>query len=281
MVPLDEETLTLIARITEIRSHGSPLPHPRYRRPAQFLFTYLGRRLTQQGIRRELAHAAQRAGLEHITSHKLRHTCATALVNAGLSLQALMALLGYASVEMSLRYGRLFDATVRGEHPVAGSRDVHRGVVTDRHRVHPPEIRISEVHAAREFALQRGPAVDKEYRLRTTPSHHRFRPRPGGSSPRCLPLIGAYHAGARGSGRSWPDPLPTTPCARRAWSRCHPVTFVTMSKILVLSFFEARSYAAAYFLVTSTRAAIEILSSPIPHHRPGPPGRKSLRGKTI
>ena len=36
--------------------------------------------------------------------------------NAGVSLQALMALLGHVSAEMSLRYGRLFDATVRDEY---------------------------------------------------------------------------------------------------------------------------------------------------------------------
>lgn len=116
MVPLDAETLGLIDRIIQIRSHGRPLPHPRYRRPAHFLFTYLGRRLTQQGVRRELDHATQVAGLEHVTSHQLRHTYATALVNAGVSLQALMALLGHVSAEMSLRYGRLFDATVRTEY---------------------------------------------------------------------------------------------------------------------------------------------------------------------
>ena len=116
MVPLDAETLALIDRIIHIRSHGRPMPHPRYRRPAQFLFTYLGRRLTQQGIRRELDHATDVAGLAHITSHQLRHTYATALVNAGVSLQALMALLGHVSAEMSLRYGRLFDSTIRAEY---------------------------------------------------------------------------------------------------------------------------------------------------------------------
>jgi integrase len=116
MVPLDAETLEVIDRIIQLRSHGRPLPHPRYRRPAQFLFTYLGRRLTQQGIRRELDHATEIAGLGHVTSHQLRHTYATALVNAGVSLQALMALLGHASAEMSLRYGRLFDQTVRAEY---------------------------------------------------------------------------------------------------------------------------------------------------------------------
>lgn len=116
MVPLDEDTVALIDEITELRSHGRPLPHPRYRRPAQFLFTSHGRRLTQQAVRHELDLAADTAGIGHVTSHQLRHTYATALVNAGVSLQALMALLGHASAEMSLRYGRLFDSTVRTEY---------------------------------------------------------------------------------------------------------------------------------------------------------------------
>jgi site-specific recombinase XerD len=116
MVPLDAEILALIDRITEIRSHGRPMPHPRYRRPAQFLFTHHGRRLSQRAVRNELDRAAQAAGCDHITPHQLRHTYATALVNAGVSLQALMALLGHMSAEMSLRYGRLFDTTVRAEY---------------------------------------------------------------------------------------------------------------------------------------------------------------------
>jgi len=116
MVPIDEEILDLIDHIIELRSHGRPMPHPRYRLPAQFLFTHHGRRLSQSAVRGELDRAASTAGLTHITPHQLRHTYATALVNAGVSLQALMVLLGHASAEMSLRYGRLFDSTVRAEY---------------------------------------------------------------------------------------------------------------------------------------------------------------------
>ena len=67
-------------------------------------------------LRAELHRAAADAGLDNVVPHQLRHTYATALVNAGCSLQALMALLGHVSAEMSLRYGRLFDATVRDEY---------------------------------------------------------------------------------------------------------------------------------------------------------------------
>lgn len=116
MIPIDDDILDLIDHITAIRAHGRPMPHPRYRRPVQFLFTHHGRRLSQSAVRHELNRAAQAAGLDHLTPHQLRHTYATALVNAGVSLQALMALLGHVSAEMSLRYGRLFDTTVRAEY---------------------------------------------------------------------------------------------------------------------------------------------------------------------
>jgi hypothetical protein len=116
MVPLDTEILALIDRITQIRCHGRPMPHPRYRRPARFLFTHHGRRLSHNAVRAELNRAAQTAGIGHITPHQLRHTYATALVNAGVSLQTLLALLGHMSAEMSLRYGRLSDATVRAKY---------------------------------------------------------------------------------------------------------------------------------------------------------------------
>jgi len=116
MVPLDEETVVLIDGIVATRSQGRPLPHSRTGRPAQFLFTHHGRRLTQTAVRAELARAADAAGIGHVTPHQLRHTYATAMVNAGVSLQALMALLGHVSAEMSLRYARLFDTTVRTEY---------------------------------------------------------------------------------------------------------------------------------------------------------------------
>ncbi len=116
MVPLDEETVALIDRIVAHRSPGRPLPHPRTARPTDYLLTHHGRRLTVDHLRDVLTRVTRGAGLPHITPHQLRHTYATALVNAGVSLQSLMALLGHVSAEMSLRYGRLFDATVRTEY---------------------------------------------------------------------------------------------------------------------------------------------------------------------
>lgn len=116
MVPLDDEVLAIVDRIVEHRSPGRPLRQPRTGRMVEFLLTHQGRRVSKDVLRDELARASEAAGLERVTPHQLRHTYATALVNAGVSLQALMALLGHQTAAMSLRYGRLFDATVRADY---------------------------------------------------------------------------------------------------------------------------------------------------------------------
>jgi integrase len=116
MVPLDDETLGIVDRIVADRSPGRPLRHPRSGRMVDFLLVQQGRRISAPTLRVELAQAAAAAGLGCITPHQPRHTYATALVNAGVSLQALMALLGHQTAEMSLRYGHLFDATVRADY---------------------------------------------------------------------------------------------------------------------------------------------------------------------
>lgn len=113
MVPLDEETVALIDRIAAHRSRGRPLPHPRSGQRCDFLLTHHGKRVSAHWLRKELARAGDVAGVGRAVPHQLRHTWATALVNSGCTLQALMALLGHTSAAMSLRYGRLFDATVR------------------------------------------------------------------------------------------------------------------------------------------------------------------------
>jgi integrase len=101
-VPLDATTLAALDEWIAQRGPQRALPHPRLGRPADFLFTERGKRPTAWRLRRGLDDAATAAGLcgrdgqpLHPTPHQLRHTYATSLINAGMSLQALMALLGH------------------------------------------------------------------------------------------------------------------------------------------------------------------------------------------
>ena len=86
--------------------------------------------MSADALRGELARAAIAAGLPPATPHQLRHTWATALINAGCSLQALMVMLGHTSAAMSLRYARLFDATVRADYERALAQAKARLAVT-------------------------------------------------------------------------------------------------------------------------------------------------------
>src|SRR5450759_387654 len=128
-VPLDEATLVALDGWTAQRDTQRALPHPRHGKPTDFLFVERGRQLSAYRLRQGLADAASVAGLRgpdgtvlHVTPHQLRHTYGTTLVNGGMSLQALMALLGHVSAEMTLRYASLASPTVRAAYDQAMSK---------------------------------------------------------------------------------------------------------------------------------------------------------------
>src|SRR5207245_8582772 len=61
-----------------------------------------GRRLSAEGCGRSCRGRRSVAGVDHAIPHQLRHTHATVMVNASVSPESLMALLGHVSAEMSL-----------------------------------------------------------------------------------------------------------------------------------------------------------------------------------
>jgi len=126
VVPLDAETLTVLDAWMAVRGRQRALTHSRNGRPVDYLFVIAGARIGPNRIRRGIDDAIRGAGLLdpsgqplRITPHQLRHTYATSLVNAGMSLQALMALLGHVSPQMTLRYAALANGTVRGAYEAA------------------------------------------------------------------------------------------------------------------------------------------------------------------
>jgi site-specific recombinase XerD len=103
-VPVDEETQRIVARMLELRvlaptttRQDSPaFLLPRYRR---------GRNGWKKLLRRTVAETARVAGCTSwITPHRLRHTFATEMVRLGVSLPALMQILGHKDIRMTLRY---------------------------------------------------------------------------------------------------------------------------------------------------------------------------------
>lgn len=125
-VPLDDTTLAALDDWVARRGPQRAIPHPRHGRPTDFLFVEHGQQPTTARLRAGLTSAVRAAGLSgpdgaplRVTPHQLRHTFATDLANAGMSLQALMALLGHTSPEMTLRYARLASPTVKAAYDQA------------------------------------------------------------------------------------------------------------------------------------------------------------------
>jgi site-specific recombinase XerD len=63
-----------------------------------------GRPLDRHTVTRLINKAGAAAGLAHIHPHQLRHTLATQAINRGMTLEAIAALLGHRSLDMTLRY---------------------------------------------------------------------------------------------------------------------------------------------------------------------------------
>lgn len=77
-----------------------------------------GRTLSYTAARMMFVKCLDKAGLlsKGYSLHCLRHTFATELLNAGMSLPCLQQVLGHSSIEMTLRYARLTDKTREQEY---------------------------------------------------------------------------------------------------------------------------------------------------------------------
>lgn len=75
-----------------------------------------GQPLSAAGLDEIVAGAQQRAGIEHLTCHQLRHTCFTRLREAGMALEAIQAQAGHRSIESTRVYLHLANDWLAGEY---------------------------------------------------------------------------------------------------------------------------------------------------------------------
>jgi integrase len=132
-VPVDDLALGALEEWLAHRTAQRPRAHPRDGHLADFIFVERGRRLGQTRIRRGLSDAVAAAGFTgpdgqplRVVAHQLRHTWATELANAGMSMQALMTLLGHRSAEMTTRYARLASPTLKAAYDEAAGKIARR-----------------------------------------------------------------------------------------------------------------------------------------------------------
>jgi len=72
--------------------------------------------LDRRTVHRIVATTAKKAGIGAVHPHQLRHTLATQAINRGMRLEAIAALLGHRSMEMTLTYARIADRVVADEY---------------------------------------------------------------------------------------------------------------------------------------------------------------------
>jgi site-specific recombinase XerD len=106
-LPLHPQPLALI---DDYRSRHGPAGHP------LLLPRENGRPLDRHAVTRMINKAGAAAGLPHIHPHQLRHTPATQAINRGMSLEAIAAMPGHRSLDMTLRYAKIASRTVADEY---------------------------------------------------------------------------------------------------------------------------------------------------------------------
>jgi site-specific recombinase XerD len=72
--------------------------------------------LDRRTVHRIVARVGANAGIADMHPHRLRHTLATQAINRGMRLEAIAALLGHRSLEMTLVYARIADRVVADEY---------------------------------------------------------------------------------------------------------------------------------------------------------------------
>jgi site-specific recombinase XerD len=119
LVPIDDKTRRLILTMQK-----QTLEHAKEcrlkTRPKKLLFDIYQRQGLVFLLRRRLREISGDIPSESkIVAHRLRHTYATELLNAGMSLPALMRCMGHRDIKMTLRYAMVTQETIRREYQSA------------------------------------------------------------------------------------------------------------------------------------------------------------------
>jgi integrase len=119
VIPVDTFVCELVQRLRFFRSFD-PLPDGR------LLARHKGKQTLIKQLRPYLSDAAAAVGIsKRIVPHQLRHTYATEMVRARVSLPALMTLLGHVKAEMTMKYVQVAGNDLQREFHLARSQPRH------------------------------------------------------------------------------------------------------------------------------------------------------------
>jgi integrase len=84
-----------------------------------------GQRMTPAGLRSLFRHHRRTTGVELANPHQFRHTFASDMVRAGISLPALMQLMGHADIETTMHYVKVSPQDVYLQYARAAAQCIH------------------------------------------------------------------------------------------------------------------------------------------------------------
>ena len=117
LVPVDEDVRQMVHRILTLRAQA---PASQLTPSAHFLLPRSRPYSLYENLRVALNQAAQRSGCsDRVTPHRLRHTYASEMISLGVSLPAVMKLLGHKTIRMTLRYVQVTQRDLQREFHLA------------------------------------------------------------------------------------------------------------------------------------------------------------------
>ena len=108
LVPLHDDLVRLLAEWTAANTE--------HIRASRRLLADGHAPIDRRTVHRIVATIGRNAGIGAVHPHQLRHTLATQAINRGMRLEAIAALLGHRSLEMTLVYARIADRVVADEY---------------------------------------------------------------------------------------------------------------------------------------------------------------------
>jgi site-specific recombinase XerD len=108
MIPMHSEVVELFAEWTATNNT--------HIRATRRLLADDHRPIDRRTVHRIVARIGAIAGIDDMHPHRLRHTLATQAINRGMRLEAIAALLGHRSLEMTLIYAKIADRVVADEY---------------------------------------------------------------------------------------------------------------------------------------------------------------------
>jgi site-specific recombinase XerD len=102
------------------------------------VFLYRNQALRKDLIRARIQLAGQAVGVK-VYPHRLRHTCATQLLNAGCRITSIQRFLGHKKLNTTMIYAKAHDQTVADDYYAAMSRIEQRLEIVPLEPDHPPE----------------------------------------------------------------------------------------------------------------------------------------------